>query len=322
MSAFVPRGPQHPGDGWVEAPGGARYWGRYGAAGLLAYDPNRGILMQHRVAWSHHGGTWALPGGALRDEDESPVAGAIREAQEEAGVPDGAVIPRAEHVLDLDIWRYTTVIADVEDPFEPVISDPESLELRWVRVDDVASYELHPAFGAAWPTLRAALEQRPVVLVDAANVVGSIPDGWWKDRAGATERLLVRLSVLADVGFAAGDLDLTLDWWLPNVAVVVEGKARDVDAGSLAVGRAQGSGDDELVDRAEAMARYGLTVTAITSDRELRARLEAVGARVHGTRWLLDRLPERRSADVASTSFETAGWAGTGFIGLFDSLLG
>src|SRR5688572_10459824 len=27
------------------------------------------------------------------------------------------------------------------------------------------------------------------VVVDAANCVGSVPDGWWRDRAGATRRL-------------------------------------------------------------------------------------------------------------------------------------
>ena len=36
-----------------------------------------------------------------------------------------------------------------------------------------------------------------VLLVDAANVVGARPDGWWRDRAGATERLLGRLAALA-----------------------------------------------------------------------------------------------------------------------------
>ena len=35
-----------------------------------------------------------------------------------------------------------------------------------------------------------------VLLVDAANVVGSRPDGWWRDRAGAATRLLARLAAL------------------------------------------------------------------------------------------------------------------------------
>ena len=83
-----PVGPRDPGDAWVVAPSGERYWGAFGAAGLLALDEHRGVLLQHRVSWSHYGDTWALPGGA-RHEGESAGDGALREAAEEAGVPDG-----------------------------------------------------------------------------------------------------------------------------------------------------------------------------------------------------------------------------------------
>lgn len=141
------------GDGWVEGPDGARYWGKNGAAGLLALDPERGVLLQHRSLRSHEGGTWALPGGA-RDLGESAQAGALREAREEAGVPAEALEPWFEHLVDLGYWSYTTVVMLVREPFEAVISDFESLELRWVPIDQVASYDLHPGFAAAWPILR------------------------------------------------------------------------------------------------------------------------------------------------------------------------
>ena len=72
-----PHGPRDPGDAWVVAPTGEKYWGRFGAAGLLALDPERGVLLQHRVSWSHFGNTWALPGGA-RHEGESARDGALR----------------------------------------------------------------------------------------------------------------------------------------------------------------------------------------------------------------------------------------------------
>lgn len=152
-----PTGPRNPGDAWVVAESGDRYWGRFGAAGLLAVDAERGILLQLRVGWSHFGGTWGLPGGALH-EGESAVDGAIREAQEEAGIPDAAVRPRFTSVLDLGIWSYTTVVADVVSPFEPVISDPESVALEWVPVGEVDQRPLHPGFAKAWPELRARLE--------------------------------------------------------------------------------------------------------------------------------------------------------------------
>lgn len=284
-----PEGPRNPGDAWVIAESGEKYWGRFGAAGLLAYDPARGILLQHRVSWSHFGGTWGLPGGALH-EGESAIAGAIREAQEEAGVPDGAVRARFTSVLDLGIWAYTTVVADVRVPFEPVISDPESVALEWVPVDQVDSRPLHPGFGASWSALRALLTVRPAVVVDAANVVGSVPDGWWKDRAGAAARLRARLEGLA---VSADDLELGGDEWFPEVSMVVEGQARgiDDDASAVAIIRAEAAGDDAIVAEVERRVAGAETVIAVTSDRELRERVERAGAgQVRSAGWLLENL--------------------------------
>ncbi|MFK0241986.1 NUDIX domain-containing protein [Microbacterium sp. NPDC090281] len=286
-----PEGPRNPGDAWVIAESGEKYWGRFGAAGLLAYDPARGILLQHRVSWSHFGGTWGLPGGALH-EAESAIDGAIREAQEEAGVPDGAVRARLTSVLDLGIWSYTTVVADVQVPFDPVISDPESVALEWVPVDQVDARPLHPGFGSSWPALRALLEVRPAIVVDAANVVGSVPDGWWKDRAGAAARLRARLEELA---VPADALELAGDVWFPEVSMVVEGQARgiDTDSSTVAVVRAEAAGDDAIVAEVERRVAETQTVVAVTSDRELRERVERAGAaQIRSAGWLRELLAD------------------------------
>lgn len=292
-----PSGPRNPGDAWVVSDAGERYWGRFGAAGLLAVDAERGILLQHRVEWSHFGGTWGLPGGALH-EGESAVAGAIREAQEEAGVPDGAVRTRFTSRLDREIWSYTTVVADVVEPFEPTITDPESVALEWVPLDDVTDRELHPGFEKAWPMLRDLLNVKPVIVVDAANVVGSVPDGWWRDRAGAAARLRDRLQRLAEHGLPADELDLPATHWFPEFVLVVEGKARAIGPASdrtqststVRVIAARGEGDDAIVAEARAMIDRGNTVTVVTSDRELRERVEAAKASARGARWLLNAL--------------------------------
>lgn len=287
-----PDGPRDPGDAWVVAESGERYWGRFGAAGVLAFDAERGVLLQHRVGWSHHGGTWGIPGGALH-AGESARDGALREAQEEAGIPNGALRARFASVLDLTVWTYTTVVADVLTSFEPVISDPESLALEWVPVHEVERRSLHPGFGAAWPMLRALLPVQSVIVVDAANVVGSVPDGWWKDRAGAARRLRERLSAWAVDGVAAPDLGLQMDRWYPTVSMVVEGEARtisDVDDARVATVRAPGAGDDAIVEEARRLRDAGFSVIAVTSDRGLRGRLEGVDARVESSGWLLDRL--------------------------------
>ena len=121
-----------------------------------------------------------------------------------------------------------------------------------------------------------------VLLVDAANVVGSRPDGWWRDRAGATSRLLARLAAasLADVAFR--DVE--------EVVVVVEGAARDVPApDGVRLVRAPGSGDDALAAEAAALVAAGRPVLAVTADRGLRARLPE-GTQVTGPGRLLDVL--------------------------------
>jgi 8-oxo-dGTP pyrophosphatase MutT (NUDIX family) len=140
----------------VEGPDGQRFWGRFGAAGLLVHDLRRGVLLQHRADWSHFGGTWGLPGGA-RHADETAVQGALREAAEEAAVPPEDVRVLFESVLDLGFWSYTTVVAQAIRPFEPHMADVESIELRWVAVPEVTGLPLHPGFAASWPQLRARL---------------------------------------------------------------------------------------------------------------------------------------------------------------------
>lgn len=285
-----PQGPRDPGDAWVVAPTGERYWGRFGAAGLLAVDPDQGILLQHRVSWSHFGDTWALPGGA-RHEGESACDGALREAAEEAGVPDGAIRPRLLSVLDLGYWSYTTLVGDVVVPFEPTISDPESRELAWIPVDDVTSRPLHPGFADSWEQLRGLVSLRPAVVVDAANVIGSVPDGWWRDRAGAADRLLQQLSDLASDGLPAEALELPEHTWFPDWVVVIEGQARSAaDAAGVEVVRAEASGDDAIVAQAQRLVDAGRSVTVVTSDRGLAGRATDAGAAVRGVRWLRDLL--------------------------------
>jgi len=146
------------GDGWVIDPDGSRYWGVHGAAGLLLRAPLpegcTGVLLQHRAAWSHQGGTWALPGGA-RDSHEGAIDTAIREAEEEAGInrDDLRVVAAVVTHESPSGWTYTTVIAETDEPVATV-ANFESTELRWVDERHVHTLPLHPAFGSAWPMLR------------------------------------------------------------------------------------------------------------------------------------------------------------------------
>jgi hypothetical protein len=91
-----------------------------------------------------------------------------------------------------------------------------------------------------------------VLIVDGANVVGSRPDGWWRDRAGAAKRLHEAIAA-ADLGF-----DL--------VVLVLEGAAK----------RGQPVGDDGVI---------------LTADRLLRERVAAAGGSSVGPAWILTRMP-------------------------------
>src|SRR3954447_14141738 len=75
-------------DGWTTCALGHRHWGRAGAAGLLLHRSGphgEEVLLQHRAVWSHHGGTWGTPGGALHTGEPAHV-GALREVREELGL--------------------------------------------------------------------------------------------------------------------------------------------------------------------------------------------------------------------------------------------
>ncbi|WP_217236155.1 NTP pyrophosphohydrolase [Streptomyces sp. AC555_RSS877] len=112
-----------------------------------------------------------------------------------------------------------------------------------------------------------------LVIVDAANVVGSVPDGWWRDRRGAAERLRDQLA--AD--------GLPGHFGAVEIVLVVEGAARGVESvPGVRVEAAPGSGDDRMVELvAGADGRPCLVVTA---DRELRRRVTELGAEVTGPR--------------------------------------
>src|SRR5699024_11595098 len=87
------------GDGWAAGPGGARMWGRYGAAGLflLARDASGPAgLMPHRAAWTNFGDTWGIPGGA-RDLHETAEDAAPSET-----VGDCAIEPAHVDVVEAD----------------------------------------------------------------------------------------------------------------------------------------------------------------------------------------------------------------------------
>jgi 8-oxo-dGTP diphosphatase len=158
------------------------------------------------------------------------------------------------------------------------------------------------------------------IVVDVANVMGSRPDGWWRDRAGAAARLYAQVAQLAASGRAilpaeAGPPDEAgpaADAGPPGFVMVLEGAAKaavtrmppqeraaavelrpgkvrleEVHPGEVPVVLAPGSGDDAIVAVVRELPGRRVVVTA---DRELRERCVAAGATILGPSWLLGLL--------------------------------
>lgn len=137
-------------------------------------------------------------------------------------------------------------------------------------------------------TERVTDDRGQVMVVDAANVVGSRPDGWWRDRAGAARRLLVKLNSLDVRSKLPAEVVVVLE----GAAIAAVAGASDPELEGLRVVLAHGSGDDEIVRVVAAAAEEddNRSITVVTADRGLRARAETLGANVIGPRQLLDRI--------------------------------
>lgn len=123
------------------------------------------------------------------------------------------------------------------------------------------------------------------LVVDAANVVGSRPDGWWRDRAGAAARLVDQVTTASAAGRFSGP-----------VTVVLEGAARAGAAESATPGpsvrvvHAPRDGDSAIVALVASLMDEGAAVCVVTADRALREQVTALSAGTHGPSWLLDQL--------------------------------
>ena len=142
------------------------------------------------------------------------------------------------------------------------------------------------------------------VVVDGANVVGSRPDGWWRDRAGAARRLAEQLVALlvADTDRLAETLGRPAGHPL-RLHLVLEGaaaRAEDLpEHPAFAVVRARADGDSAIVELVRGLVRGSADEpgsqdwVVVTADRELRDRVAAAGAGTVGPGTLLRALPDR-----------------------------
>ncbi|TQM45733.1 hypothetical protein FB388_3133 [Pseudonocardia cypriaca] len=135
------------------------------------------------------------------------------------------------------------------------------------------------------------------VVVDGANVVGSRPDGWWRDREGAARRLAGRIAAAlttdrAGLAEAFGHPGAEL-----QVHLVLEGAAARVEDlpthPRLTIVRAEADGDSTIAALAADLVTDGSggPLVVVTADRALRERVRGSGAVTTGPGTLLNALP-------------------------------
>jgi hypothetical protein len=132
------------------------------------------------------------------------------------------------------------------------------------------------------------------IVVDAANVIGSRPDGWWRDRQGAARRLAGQLVAVLTTDTRVLARGLGQDELCPlRVHLVLEGAAAEVPDlpthADIAVVLAEADGDSAIVDLVGELDPEPVLV--VTADRELRNRVEGAGAGTVGPGALLRALP-------------------------------
>jgi predicted RNA-binding protein with PIN domain len=121
-------------------------------------------------------------------------------------------------------------------------------------------------------------------IVDGMNVIGSQPDGWWRDRGAARRRLVEDLGVLGAQGH--------------EITVVFDGHPTKAEEEAVAppgvsVSFAPGgpnAADDAIVDIVGGLEQPA-EVVVVTSDRLLVERVHHLGATVEGARAFRSRLP-------------------------------
>lgn len=137
------------GDGFVEASRGGLRWGIYGAAGVLVRHRDTDgdwYFLARRSEYTHRGGSWGIPGGAL-DYGEEPLAGALREFAEEVGALAVTYEVAHTYVDDHGGWTYTTIVVDVAERFPvPRTLTWETAEAAWVPAAKLKELILFDAF--------------------------------------------------------------------------------------------------------------------------------------------------------------------------------
>ena len=269
------------GNGWVTCALGHQHWGLFGAAGVLVYVPQPAdpaqslVLLLRRSRWSHQGGTWALPGGAM-DSDETPAEAALREADEECMLDPKLVVPRGRYTDEHGGWAYYTVLAQAAEPLRVRADSYETDEAVWRPAGEVSQLDLHPGFAATWPVLREALSPLTVFVDGTGLSTGTPAPPGPNDPAEAGRRLHAQVSGLTRSGVSVppeGVPGPVLARWYPDYVLVL---------GEAAAAAAASAAADDEARRAKSASRITWNDPPTVRTAEIRIVSDADGTRAGG----------------------------------------
>lgn len=123
-----------------------------------------------------------------------------------------------------------------------------------------------------------------IPLVDGNNVIGSVADGWWRDRPGAVRRLVERLHCY--VAATGQPLQVVFDVPQPDLT---EGDHDGVVV-HYATRRGRDAADDRILELLD--SGFDQPVEVVTSDRNLAEGARRRGAHVIGAGTFLTRLDD------------------------------
>lgn len=133
---------------------GKKYWGRLGA-GIVFTDGKKILLL--RRAGSDNAGKWGIPGGRC-EEGEKFLDTARREAEEETGVKvSGSRFDEFEQIDGRH--KFMVYLYSIDQPFQCKISD-EHDDWKWVPIDELNQYELHPKLEENLGRFKKAIAKR------------------------------------------------------------------------------------------------------------------------------------------------------------------
>jgi 8-oxo-dGTP pyrophosphatase MutT (NUDIX family) len=148
------------------------------------------LLTQRNETLAVHGGQVAFPGGAVEAEDDDVIATALREAEEEVGLPRDAVqvIGALEERRTISNYRVTPVVALVNRPFVATLQEEEVADVFEVPIDyllDPANHELRTETpnGTSRPPFYAIPYEGRMIWGFTARVIVRLAEVWHDGQA-------------------------------------------------------------------------------------------------------------------------------------------